>query len=159
MDGSVQPYGLVIPSPSPLQELVTDLDLPTAMRRCRLDFWFHGRGETLTELDSSMAAKTTKASSRRPTHSSSIFTVATAIGSRFAGETDFFEALDHVKKRYPIDENRMVVRGFRSAARLVRHMATHHASLWAAAAPGAGFSEKRQASEHLCSEQYAANLV
>src|SRR5207302_750268 len=40
IDGSVQPYGLVVPasyqSPAPHQ--------------FRLDFWFHGRGETLTEL-------------------------------------------------------------------------------------------------------------
>src|SRR5438876_1079022 len=41
IDGSVQPYGLVVPasyqSPGP--------------QKLRLDFWFHGRGETLTELD------------------------------------------------------------------------------------------------------------
>ena len=32
--------------------------------------------------------------------------------NKFAGEVDLFEALDDVKRHYPIDENRMLVRGF-----------------------------------------------
>ncbi|MBC8003746.1 MAG: prolyl oligopeptidase family serine peptidase, partial [Opitutaceae bacterium] len=62
-------------------------------------------------------------------------------GSRFAGETDLFETLDNVKKYYPIDENRLVVRGFSLGGAACWHFATHHSGLWAAAAPGAGFSE------------------
>src|SRR5688572_20700505 len=41
IDGSVQPYGLVIPSSY-------RADSP---HRHRLDVWFHGRGETLSELN------------------------------------------------------------------------------------------------------------
>src|SRR3982751_3772505 len=41
IDKSVQPYGLVIP-PS---------YLPAPSRRWRLDTWFHGRNETLTQLN------------------------------------------------------------------------------------------------------------
>src|SRR6266516_2537265 len=41
IDGSVQPYGLVVPA---------SYDARSA-RPHRLDFWFHGRGETLSELD------------------------------------------------------------------------------------------------------------
>jgi hypothetical protein len=62
-------------------------------------------------------------------------------GSKFAGETDVFEMLEHVRKSYPIDENRLVVRGFSLGGAACWHMAVHHAGLWAAAAPGAGFSE------------------
>jgi hypothetical protein len=40
IDGSIQPYGLVVPA---------SFD-PTAARQHRLDFWCHGRGEKLTEL-------------------------------------------------------------------------------------------------------------
>jgi hypothetical protein len=38
IDGSVQPYGLVVPATA----------VPT--QPSRVDFWFHGRGETLSEL-------------------------------------------------------------------------------------------------------------
>ena len=41
IDGSVQPYGLVVP---PSYQAGSG-------RAHRLDLWFHGRGETLTELD------------------------------------------------------------------------------------------------------------
>jgi pimeloyl-ACP methyl ester carboxylesterase len=65
-------------------------------------------------------------------------------GSRFAGETDFWEALADVRSRYPIDEDRLVVRGFSLGGASAWHFAVHHASRWAAAAPGAGFSETAQ---------------
>src|SRR5439155_4249747 len=41
IDGSVQPYGLVVPASY----------RPGAAYRHRLDAWFHGRGETLSELN------------------------------------------------------------------------------------------------------------
>src|SRR5205085_9047210 len=40
IDGSVQPYGLVVPHSYQ----------PDGLHRHRLDCWFHGRGETLSEL-------------------------------------------------------------------------------------------------------------
>ncbi len=131
IDGSVQPYGLVVPptyradSPAPY----------------RLDAWFHGRGETLTELDFLNGRR------RSPGE----FTPANAIvlhlygrycnANKFAGEIDLLEALDHVKRHYPIDENRLVVRGFSMGGAACWQFAVHYAGLWAAAAPGAGFSE------------------
>src|SRR5439155_578089 len=41
IDGSVQPYGLVVPASYQ----------PGSSYRHRLDLWFHGRGETLCELN------------------------------------------------------------------------------------------------------------
>ena len=61
--------------------------------------------------------------------------------NNFAGEIDTFEALEHVRKHYPIDENRIVVRGFSMGGAACWHFAVHYPGLWAAAAPGAGFSE------------------
>ena len=61
--------------------------------------------------------------------------------NKFAGEVDTFEALAHIRKNYPIDENRISVRGFSMGGAATWHIATHHAGLWAAAAPGAGFAE------------------
>jgi pimeloyl-ACP methyl ester carboxylesterase len=65
-------------------------------------------------------------------------------GSRFAGETDFFEALEIVQRDYRIDDERMVVRGFSLGGAACWHIAAHHAWRWCAAAPGAGFSETEE---------------
>ncbi|HIG31439.1 MAG TPA: hypothetical protein EYQ50_27975 [Verrucomicrobiales bacterium] len=61
--------------------------------------------------------------------------------NKFAGEEDLFEALEHVKQNYSIDEQRIAVRGFSMGGAACWHFAAHHAGLWRAAAPGAGFSE------------------
>ncbi|MGN6387137.1 MAG: prolyl oligopeptidase family serine peptidase, partial [Verrucomicrobiota bacterium] len=61
--------------------------------------------------------------------------------NKFAGEIDLFEALDNVKRRYAIDENRIVVRGFSMGGAACWQFAAHYAGMWAAAAPGAGFAE------------------
>src|SRR5437773_183221 len=131
IDSSVQPYGLVVP---------VSYQAP-ASRKFRLDFWFHGRGETLTELDFINGRQ----------KSPGEFTPANTLvlhlygrycnANKFAGEVDLFEALDAVKRQYPIDENRLVARGFSMGGAACWQFATHFAGLWAAAAPGAGFSE------------------
>lgn len=131
IDGSVQPYGLVVPASYQ----------PASTHRHRLDFWFHGRGETLTELDFINGRLKSPGEFTPPNtfvlHSYGRY----CNGNKFAGETDVFEMLEHVRKQYPIDENRLVVRGFSLGGAACWHMAVHHAGLWAAAAPGAGFSE------------------
>lgn len=133
VDGSVQPFGLVIPPGVPA----------TGRKPSRLDIWFHGRGETLSELDFIQQRNNPKNLGE--------FAPASAIvlhpygrycnGSRFAGETDTFEAMVWLQREYPVDENRIVVRGFSLGGASVWHFASHHAGRWAAVAPGAGFSE------------------
>lgn len=131
IDGSVQPYGLVIPKSWQ----------PDSGRKWRLDFWFHGRGEQLSEL-SFLADRMKNAGEFTPPDTFVLHLYGRYCnGSRFAGETDFWEAFDDVKKRYPIDEDRLVERGFSLGGASAWHFATHHAWRWAAAAPGAGFSE------------------
>ena len=134
IDDSVQPFGLVVPASY----------APNLPHRWRLDTWFHGRGEKLTELDFI----------HQRCHSPGEFTPPDTIvlhpygrycnGSRFAGETDFFEALEVVRRDYRIDDDRLVVRGFSLGGAACWHMAAHHAWLWCAAAPGAGFSETEE---------------
>src|SRR5947207_6049661 len=58
-----------------------------------------------------------------------------------AGEIDLLEALAHLRKHYPIDENRVAVRGFSMGGAACWQFAVHYPGLWAAAQPGAGFSE------------------
>lgn len=131
IDGSVQPYGLVIPSS-------WNADSP---HRYRLDVWFHGRHETLSEVNFLDERQ------KNPGQ----FTPRDAIvlhpygrycnANKFAGEVDLFEALESVSENYRIDEDRICVRGFSMGGAATWHIAAHHAGLWAAAAPGAGFAE------------------
>lgn len=131
VDGSVQPYGLVIP----------DSWVVHSPHRFRLDIWFHGRGEQLSEL----AFATDRLRNRGEFAPANAFVLHPygryCNGSRFAGETDLWEALAEVQRRFSIDEDRLVVRGFSLGGASCWHFATHFASRWAAAAPGAGFSE------------------
>ena len=131
IDGSVQPYGLVLPA-----SVEADGSRPR-----RLDIWYHGRGETLSEIEFISGRE----------HSAGDFSPPDTIvlhpygrycnANRFAGEIDTFEALDSVRKQYGVDENRISVRGFSMGGGACWMFATHYAGLWAAAAPGAGFSE------------------
>ena len=130
----MQPYGLVVP-PS---------YSPNAPHRWRLDTWFHGRNETLSEINF-LADRM-----RNPGEFTPRDTIVLHLYGRFcnaskmAGEVDLFEALDAVKRHYAIDENRILVRGFSMGGGSAWHIGTHYAGLWAAVAPGAGFSESAQ---------------
>ncbi len=131
IDESVQPYGLVIP----------ESFSPRLPRRWRLDAWFHGRSETLSEVNFLADRQ------RDPGQFTPPDTIVLHLygrycnANKFAGEVDLFEALEAVKRQYPIDENRILVRGFSMGGAAAWQFATHYAGLWAAAAPGAGFAE------------------
>jgi dienelactone hydrolase len=131
IDKSVQPYGLVVPASYSQQ-------LP---RRWRLDAWFHGRSETLSEVNFLYDRQRTAGEFTPPDAFVLHLYGRYCNANKFAGEVDLFEALDAVKAGYPIDENRLVVRGFSMGGASTWQFATHYAGLWAAAAPGAGFSE------------------
>jgi poly(3-hydroxybutyrate) depolymerase len=134
IDKSVQPYGLVVP-PS---------YSPTAPHRWRVDAWFHGRDEGLSEVNFLTARQ------RSPGEFTPRDTIVLHLygrfcnANRFAGEVDFFEALDAVKRQYAVDENRTLVRGFSMGGASTWGFGTHFAGLWAAVAPGAGFSETKE---------------
>jgi hypothetical protein len=134
IDHSVQPYGLVVP-PS---------YSPTAPHRWRLDAWFHGRNETLSEINF-LADRERNVGEFTPRDTIVLHLYGRFCNaSRFAGEVDFFEALDAVKRQYAIDENRILDRGFSMGGASAWDIGTHHAGLWAAVQPGAGFSETVQ---------------
>jgi poly(3-hydroxybutyrate) depolymerase len=133
IDGSVQPYGLVVP-PS---------YAPDRPHHWRVDAWFHGRGETLSELSFLWDR----------IHNPGQFTPRDTIvlhlygrycnASTFAGEVDFFEALDDVKKNFEVDDNRILVRGFSMGGASAWHIGAHYGTDFAAVAPGAGFAETK----------------
>ncbi|HEX4946320.1 MAG TPA: prolyl oligopeptidase family serine peptidase [Blastocatellia bacterium] len=131
IDGSVQPYGLVVP---PTYQ-------PNLPFQYRLDIWYHGRSETLTEINFINDRQKNPGQFTPPNafvlHPYGRYCNA----NKFAGEVDTFEALAHIRKHFPIDENRISVRGFSMGGAATWHIAAHYAGLWAAAAPGAGFAE------------------
>ncbi|HEV3028682.1 MAG TPA: prolyl oligopeptidase family serine peptidase, partial [Planctomycetota bacterium] len=139
IDGSVQPYGFHIPEVYPAD--------PSRPRR--LDTWFHGRMEHLSELNFIDWAGVHFDDSVRI--AGGPFTPADAFvlqlygrfcnASKFAGEMDFFEAMAGVRSRYPIDTDRIVIRGFSMGGAASWHLGAHYAGRWAAVAPGAGFAE------------------
>jgi dienelactone hydrolase len=134
IDDSVQPYGLVVPKSYQ----------PDAVQKHRLDFWCHGRGEKLTEL-SFIDGRMKNPGEFTPANAFVVHLYGRYCNAnRFAGEVDLFEAYDSVRKHYPIDDNRLVIRGFSMGGASCWQFATHHPGMWAAAAPGAGFSETRE---------------
>ena len=135
IDGSVQPYGLVVPptwQPGPGRQ-------PQPSRR--LDVWLHGRDDQLTELKFLQERQHSPGPFNPPDafvlHPYGRFCNA----FKFAGEVDVFEAMQAVAKNYPIDERRVGLRGFSMGGAGCWHLAVHHADRWRAAAPGAGFAE------------------
>ncbi len=131
IDGSIQPYGLVVPS-----SYTAD-----STAKFRLDVWCHGRGETLSEL-SFVNGRLSSAGEFTPPGSIVVHLYGRYCNAnKLAGEIDCFEAIDDIKQHYPIDENRQVIRGFSMGGAACWQFAVHYPSFWAAAAPGAGFSE------------------
>ncbi len=134
IDTSVQPYGLVVP-PSYSS---------TAPHRWRLDLWFHGRSDTLSEVNF-LTDREHNPGEFQPRDTFVLHLYGRYCNaSKFAGEVDVFEALEAVKRNYPIDENRILVRGFSMGGASAWHIGAHFAGMWAAVAPGAGFAETAQ---------------
>ena len=131
IDGSVQPYGLVIPE--------------AGRTAGALHVWFHGRGEVLSELDF-LAQRLHSKGEFAPEDATVLHTYGRYCnGQRFAGETDFWEALEDCQHEMGSTPNRpLVVRGFSLGGAACWHIGTHHAAKWAVVNPGAGFSETEQ---------------
>ena len=130
IDGSIQPYGLVVPP-----------NFAPGGVPLRLDFWAHGRGEKLTEM--SFLDQRHKSPGQFVPPGALVLHLYGRYcnANKLAGEVDLFEALDHAKKYYPVDDRRLVVRGFSMGGAACWQFAVHYPGVWAAAAPGAGFSE------------------
>ena len=131
IDRTVQPYGLVIPESYNFN----------SRRRHRLDIWFHGRGETLSEVNFiHQRARNAGAYTPRQTivlHPYGRYSNA----FKFAGEVDVLESWEDVKQKYQVDSRRTSVRGFSMGGAACWQFAVHYADRWFAANPGAGFSE------------------
>ncbi|MDQ2901118.1 MAG: prolyl oligopeptidase family serine peptidase [Acidobacteriota bacterium] len=131
VDGSLQPYGLLIP------------ESYDGSKPVRLDVVLHGRGNTLNEVSFIAAHDAAK-----PVPADLNYIQLEVFGRgnnayRWAGETDVFEAVESVRKRYKIDPDRIVLRGFSMGGAGAWHIGLQHPSRWAAFEAGAGFTETK----------------
>lgn len=142
IDGSVQPYGLVVPA---------SYD-PAQSGQHRLDVWLHGRDNNLTELKF-LSDRLKSPGEFAPADTFVLHPYGRYCNAfKFAGETDVFEALEHARRSYPIDPARVSVRGFSMGGAGTWHLAAHHARYWKAAAPGAGFAETAEYTKAIAKE-------
>ena len=130
VDGSVQPYGLIVP------------ESYDGSKPVRLDLVLHGRGEQLTEVSFIASHEGDKAVTQD-------YITLEVFGRgnnayRWAGETDVFEALESVKTRYNIDPQKIVLRGFSMGGAGAWHIGLHFPDQWAAVEAGAGFTETKR---------------
>ncbi|MCA9148720.1 MAG: prolyl oligopeptidase family serine peptidase, partial [Planctomycetales bacterium] len=128
IDHSIQPYGLVIAKAPP-------------GTKYRLDVWFHGRGEKLSEVNF-LAERLRQPGQFTPAGTIVLHPYGRYCNAfKFAGEVDVLEAIEAVQREFPIDEERISVRGFSMGGAACWQFAVHYADRWFAANPGAGFSE------------------
>lgn len=131
IDKTVQPYGLVIPATYKFD----------GTEKHRLDFWFHGRDEVLSEVKF-LNDRTKNAGSISPQNTIVLHPYGRFCNAnKLAGEVDLFEALAAAKTQYRIDPDRIAVRGFSMGGAACWQFAVHYPDQWFAANPGAGFSE------------------
>lgn len=128
LDGSIQPYALLVPESWPQQH-----------RQALV--WLLGRGEKRTEL-----TFFSEREGGQPQIAPKDTLVVMPYGrfcnaTKFAGEVDVFEVLEAAKEQYKLDSNRIGVAGFSMGGGSTWHIASHYPHLWAVSSPGAGFAE------------------
>ena len=127
VDGSVQPYGLVIP-----EEL--DLSKPVP-----LYVWLHGRGEMTTDLHF-IHERQTKPGEVQPTRAIVLHPFGRqCLGWKSTAETDVLEAVASVSRRYRIDPDRIALLGFSMGGAGAWQIGAHYTDRFAALHAGAGF--------------------
>jgi hypothetical protein len=132
IDKSIQPYGLVVPPSFAGAE---------PSRKFRLDVWLHGRDNLLTEVKF-LTDRQRSYGEFTPPDTFVLHPYGRYCNAfKFAGEIDVFEAIEHVRKHYPIDDFRISIRGFSRGGGGTWPLASHYPGFWVAAAPGAGFAE------------------
>src|SRR5262245_27870123 len=131
IDGAVLPYGVTLPENY-------DPTKPT-----RLYVWLHGRQNTTTETEFIYGFLNRKGAGNPPVADQGqiqldCFGRINGAGWHWAGEMDVFESIAAVKKRFNIDDKRIMIRGFSQGGEGAWHISLHHPDRFAAAEIGAG---------------------
>jgi len=128
VDGSVQPYALTLPA---------NVD-PKSGKRWPLYVKLHGRAGQMNEVN--FIAR----HDGKPLPSGQTWIQLDVFGRtnnayRWSGETDVFEALADVERRFRIDGRRVTLHGFSMGGAGAWHLGLHHPTRWSSVGPGAGF--------------------
>lgn len=133
VDGSVQPYAVTLPEGAGAR----------TSKRWPLYVVLHGRGGDRNEIRF-LEDHHDKPWPKDGPLSAADFVQLDVFGRidnsyRWAGETDVFEAITDVKRRYRIDDRRVVLWGFSMGGAGSWHLGVHHPDQWCSVGPGAGF--------------------
>lgn len=128
VDGSVQPYALSLPE---------GVD-PLSGKRWPLYVKLHGRANTMNETNFISRHE------GKPLAEGQTWIQLDVYGRgnnayRWAGETDVFEAIKDVGRRFRIDSKRITLHGFSMGGAGAWHLGLHYPGKWSSMGAGAGF--------------------
>lgn len=131
IDGAILPYGITLPENY-------DASKPT-----RLYVWLHGRQNNTTEAEFIHSHLNRRGAGNPPVADQGqiqldCFGRVNGAGWHWAGEQDVWESIAAVKKRFNIDDKRIILRGFSQGGMGAWHISLHHPDRFAAVEIGAG---------------------
>lgn len=129
VDGSTQPYALSLPAG--FGDVKSGFRFPLHVK-------LHGRGGTRNEVRFFNEHQGKIPQDGQGWIQLDVFG-RTDNAYRWSGETDVFEAIADVSRRYRIDSKRITLWGFSMGGAGAWHLGVHHPSKWSSVGPGAGF--------------------
>lgn len=140
VDGSVQPYGVIVPKSY-------DSEKPI-----RLDVVLHGSSRPVGMSELRFMARFDEGDEANPSPPDQPFIELHPLGRvencyRWSGETDVFEAIEDVCRRYNIDRDRIVLRGMSMGASGTWHLGLKHPDRFVALGPYCGYVDTHRFSE------------
>jgi len=140
VDGSVQPYGVIVPKNYDPQKPI------------RLDVVLHGSRRPVGMSELKFMARFDEGDDKNASPPDQPFIELHPLGRvencyRWSGETDVFEAIEDVCKRYNIDRDRIVLRGMSMGASGTWHLGLKHPDRFVALGPYCGYVDTHRFSE------------
>lgn len=140
VDGSVQPYGVIVPK---------NYDAKTPIR---LDVVLHGSTRPVGMSELRFIARFDEGDAENTSPPDSPFIELHPLGRvencyRWSGETDVLEAIEDVCRRYNIDRDRIVLRGMSMGASGTWHLGLKHPDRFVALGPYCGYVDTHKFSE------------
>ena len=140
VDGSIQPYGVIVPkSYDPAKPI-------------RLDVVLHGSSRPVGISELRFIARFDEGDAQQGSPTDEPYLELHPLGRvencyRWSGETDVFEAIEDVCHRYNIDRERIVLRGMSMGASGTWHLGLKHPDRFVALGPYCGYVDTHKFSE------------